>query len=93
MEYVQRLILNSEAQVTITDTSEIIKNNNQIKEAIRNIEHVTPNNIALSRTKNIDEQFIEPFQLMIISTEGWKKLVDSRQNWIKQTPSILILQK
>jgi Kef-type K+ transport system membrane component KefB len=93
MEYVQRLILNSEAQVTITDTSEIIKNNNQIKEAIRNIEHVTPNNIALSRTKNIDEQFIEPFQLMIISTEGWKKLVDSRQSWIKQTPSILILQK
>jgi len=93
MEYIQRLIHNSEAQVTVTDTSEIIRNNHVIKEAVRAIEHVTPNNITLSRTKIIDEQFIKPFQLMIISTDGWKKLVDSRQNWIKQTPSILILQK
>ena len=93
MEYIQRLIQNSEAQVTITDTSEKIRNNHEIKEAIRAIEHVTPNNITLSRTKNIDEQFIKPFQLMIISTEGWKKLVDSRQGWISKTPSVLILQK
>lgn len=92
MEYIQRLIHNSEAQVTVTDTVEIIRNNHEIKEAIRAIEHVTPNNITLSRTKNIDEQFIKPFQLMIISAEGWKKLVDSGQSWIKQTPSILILK-
>ena len=93
MEYIQRLIHNSEAQVTVTDTSGIIRNHHEIKQAISAIEHVTPNNITLSRTKIIDEQFIQPFQLMIISTDGWKKLVDSRQSWIKQTPSILILQK
>jgi len=93
MEYIQRLIHNSEAQVTVTDTSEIIRNNHVIKEAVRAIEHVTPNNITLSRTKIIDEQFIKPFQLMIISTDGWKKLVDSRQSWISKTPSVLILQK
>jgi Kef-type K+ transport system membrane component KefB len=93
MEYIQRLIHNSEAQVTVTDTSEIIRKNHDIKEAVRAIEHVTPNNITLSRTKNIDEQFIKPFPLMIISTDGWKKLVDSRQNWISKTPSVLILQK
>ena len=93
MDYTQRLIQNSDAQVTITDTSQIIRNHNEIKKAISAIEHVTPNNITLSRTKIIDEQFIKPFQLMIISTEGWKKLVDTRQNWIKQAPSILILQK
>lgn len=92
MEYIQRLIHNSEAQVTVTDTSEIIKNNHDVKEAVRAIEHVTPNNITLSRTKSIDEQFIKPFQLMIISTDGWKKLVDSRQSWISKTPSVLILQ-
>lgn len=92
MGYIQRLIQNSEAQVTITDTSEIIRNNHEIKKAISAIEHVTPNIITLSRTKNIDEQFMKPFQLMVISTEGWKKLVDSRQSWIKQTPSILILK-
>jgi hypothetical protein len=92
MEYIQRLINNSGTQVTITDTAEIIKTHNEIKEAISAIEHVTPNNITLSRTKEIDEKFIIPFQLMLVTTDGWKKLVDSRQSWIKQTPSILILQ-
>jgi len=91
-EYIQRLIQNSDVQVTVTDTSEIIRSKHDIKEAIRAIEHVTPNNITLSRTKIIDEQFIKPFQLMIISIEGWKKLVDSRQTWINKTPSILILK-
>jgi Kef-type K+ transport system membrane component KefB len=92
MGYIQRLIHNSEAQVTVTDTSEIIRNHSEIKEAISAIEHVTPNNITVSRTKNIDEHFMKPFQLMIISTDGWKKLVDSRQEWISKTPSVLILQ-
>ncbi len=92
MEYIQRLIRNSEAQVTITDTADIIRKHHEIKEAISAIEHVTPDNITLSRTKEISEQFIKPFQLMIISTDGWKTLVDSGQSWIKQTPSVLILK-
>ena len=92
MAYIQRLINNSGTQVTVTDTAEIIKNHIEIKEAISAIEHVTPNNITVSRTKIIDEQFMKPFQLMIISTDGWKKLVDSRQEWISKTPSVLILQ-
>jgi Kef-type K+ transport system membrane component KefB len=92
MGCIQRLIHSSEAQVAVTDTSEIIRNHSEIKEAISAIEHVTPNNITVSRTKNIDEHFMKPFQLMIISTDGWKKLVDSRQEWISKTPSVLILQ-
>jgi len=92
MAYIQRLIHNSGTQVTVTDTAEIIKNHIEIKEVISAIEHVTPNNITVSRTKIIDEQFMKPFQLMIISTDGWKKLVDSRQEWISKTPSVLILQ-
>lgn len=92
IEYIQRLIKNSEAQVTVSDPVGLIRNHKEIKEAIRAIEQEAPNHITLNNGKVIDEQFIRQFQLMVISTEGWEKLVESRSNWINQAPSILILK-
>ncbi len=91
VEYIQRLIKNSGAQVTVADPAGIIRKHIEIKETIRAIEQEAPNHIAVNSEKEIDEQFIKQFQLMVISTEGWKKLVDSRTPWLNQTPSILIL--
>ena len=92
IEYIQRLIKNSEAQVTVSDPVGLIRNHTKIKEAIRAIEQEAPNHITLNNEKVIDEQFILQFQLMVISAEGWEKLVESRSNWINQAPSILILK-
>ncbi len=92
IEYLQRLIKNSEAQVTITDSEGIIRNHTEIKEAIRALEHEAPNHITRNNEKVIDEQFIRQFKLIVISTDGWKKLVDSRSPWLNQMPSILILK-
>lgn len=91
VDYIQRLIKNSDAQVTATDPNNIVKKQIEIKEAIRAIEQEAPNHITLNSEKILDEQFIKKFQLMVISTDGWKKLVDSRSSWLNQTPSILIL--
>ena len=93
IEYLQRLIKNSEAQITVTDPVGLIKNHTEIKEAIRAIEQEAPNHIALNNEKVIDEPFIQQFQLMVISVDGWKKLVDSHCSWLNQTPSILILKR
>jgi len=92
IEYLQRLIKNSEAQVTVTDPEGIIRNQTEIKESIRAIEQEAPNHIALNHDTVIDEQFIQQFQLMVISADGWKKLVESGSPWLSQTPSILILR-
>jgi len=92
MEYLLLLIKNSESQVTVSDPVGIIKKHTEIKESIRAIEQEAPNHITINSEKIIDEQFIEQFQLMVISVDGWKKLLDSRSSWIKQLPSILILR-
>ncbi|HEX7583069.1 MAG TPA: cation:proton antiporter, partial [Prolixibacteraceae bacterium] len=92
IEYIQRFIKNSEAQVTVTDPNGLIKNHMEIKEAIRSIEQEAPNHITLNHEQVMDEPFIRQFQLMIVSTDGWKQLVDSRCTWLNQTPSILILR-
>ena len=92
IEYIQRLIKNSETQVTVTDTTDLIRKHTEIKEAIRAIEQEAPNHITLNNESVIDELFLRNFQMMIISANGWKKLVDSRCNWLNQTPSILIIR-
>jgi hypothetical protein len=92
IEYIQRLIKNSEAQITVADPAGLIRNHTEIKEAIRAIEQEAPNHITLNDENVIDEQFLRPFQLMVISADGWKKLVDSRCTWLNQTPSILIIR-
>jgi Kef-type K+ transport system membrane component KefB len=92
VEYIHRLIANSAVKITVIDSEGIVKKQLKIKEAIRALEHETPNRIR-KLEKEIDEPFIRQFQLMLVTTDGWKKLVDSKQSWIKQTPSILILQK
>jgi Kef-type K+ transport system membrane component KefB len=92
IEYIQRLIKNSEAQITVTDPEGMINNHIAIKEAIRAIEQEAPNHISLNPEKMIDEQSLQEFELMMVSTDGWKKLVDSGSSWLSQTPSILILQ-
>jgi hypothetical protein len=92
IKYVKRFIKNSEAQVTVADLTDLIKRNTEIKEAFRAIEQEAPNHITWNIESTIDEQFIQNFQLLVISASGWKKLVDSRCSWLNQTPSILILR-
>jgi len=92
IEYIQRFIKNSEAQVTVADPTDLIRKHTEIKEAIRAIEQEAPNHITLNIESVIDEKLLQNFQLMIISAEGWEKLVDSRSSWLNQTPSILILR-
>ncbi|OFX52061.1 MAG: transporter [Bacteroidetes bacterium GWB2_41_8] len=93
IEYIQRLIKNSDAQVTVTDPVGLINSHTEIKEAIRAIEQEAPNHIALDQVNEIDETFIQKFQLMVVSAEGWKTLIESRSGWISQAPSILILRE
>lgn len=92
VEYIQRFIKNSEAQVTVTDPTNLVRTHTEIKEAIRAIEQEAPNHITLASNPVIDEKLLQNFQLMIVSAAGWKKLVDSRSTWLNQTPSMLILR-
>lgn len=92
IKYIKRFINNSDAQVTITDSNDLIRRNTEIRESIRAIEQEAPYHITWSNELLINEQLIQNYQLMVISAEGWKKLVDSRVTWLNYTPSILILR-
>jgi Kef-type K+ transport system membrane component KefB len=91
VKYVQKLIRNSQSQVTLVDAAGQLKHHPEIKEAIRAIEQVASNHIQLLSERKLDATFLEKYDLMIISYEGWKKVVDDKNSWLPDIPSTLIL--
>lgn len=92
IEYAKKLINNNGSQITILDASGELKNNREMQESIRSIEQIAPNHIMLMRDRTIKKEFIEHQDLMIISLDSWKKLIESQSTWLNNTPSVLILK-
>jgi Kef-type K+ transport system membrane component KefB len=91
IRFAQKLIKNSESQITIMDFSDHVKNNAVLKEGIRAIEQKAPNHIHLLDERLIDKNFLTEHSLMVVSLLSWKKLMDSKSLWLSEIPSTLIL--
>ena len=70
----------------------IIKNNFIIENAVDSLENKYPSNMSLLNDKTIEKEFLNQHDLMIISLESWKSLVDSQSDWLSGVPSVLILK-
>ncbi len=92
IQFAQKLINNSESQISILDVGGQIKNMPELKEKIRAIEQKAPNHIYLLNDKIIDKEFLSNQDLMIVSFESWKKLVESKSLWLSEIPSTLIIK-
>ena len=63
-----------------------------MKEAIRSIEQIAPNHIALYSKNRINKDFLLEQDLMLISLDSWRKAVETQSIWLPQTPSALIIK-
>lgn len=91
VEYAKRLINNNDSQVIILDAAGQIRKNTEIRELIRNIEHIAPNHITLYNEKTIEKDFLQSQDLMLISSKSWKNLIDTKSLWLSDIPSTLII--
>ncbi len=89
--YAQKLIHNLGAQVIVLDAIGQVKANSEIREKIRAIEQVAPNHISLESERAIRKELLKDQDLMLVSLESWKKLVESKSLWLSDIPSTLIL--
>ncbi|MNT26483.1 hypothetical protein D3C72_1620570 [compost metagenome] len=63
------------------------------KEKIRLMEHAAPNQLTLRKEQHIEKDFLDQQDLMLISIDGWKHLVDIKSPWLANIPSTLILSE
>ena len=92
IDYAQKLIHNNNSHVSILDSNGQIKNNFMIQNAITTLETRYPNNLTLANERIMKKEFLTNKDLMIISLDSWKKLVDSQSVWLSNIPSILIIR-
>jgi hypothetical protein len=91
--FAQKLINNSQSQITLLDVNGLIKRNSQLKETIRAIEQSAPNHIQVITNHALDKLIFENKDLMMISVESWKIEVDNKSVWLSDIPSTLIIEE
>ncbi|MEL7586882.1 MAG: cation:proton antiporter [Prolixibacteraceae bacterium] len=92
IEFVRRLIRYAGSQVTVYNRSGESGTAEEIKEALKAIEQYAPDHIVIASGDLMEEDFPEQYDLMLISLESWKKLIDSQSNWMDGAPSMLIVK-
>ena len=93
IDYVTKLIFNNNSKVTILDINGLVHSNPAIEKLVINLENDYPKNSAVLTENNLSAGFLAQQDLMIISLESWKKLVDSQTVWLSTVPSVLILKE
>jgi Kef-type K+ transport system membrane component KefB len=92
IDYAQKLIYNNDATVTFLDINGHIESNFVIGSAINSLKEKFPSNIVLDNESILKMEFLEKQDLMMVSLESWKDLLDSRSVWLSGVPSVLIMK-
>jgi len=87
VDYAQKLVENNSSQVTFVDPNDAIKETPNIASKIA---HVRGHRMMEDRT--MKREFLVSQDIMIISLDSWKKLVDSQSIWLSNIPSVLIIR-
>jgi hypothetical protein len=93
LDYVQKLIYNNNTKIEFLDKNGHLMTNFVMKTALDSLEQKHPNNISVIPSDLTEDKFLNQKDLMLISLESWKKLVDSHSVWLSEVPSVLILKQ
>jgi len=91
IQYAEKLVYNNDSHVTFIDPNEAIAGNDEINEKISEIEQNNPNSTKMGE-RIIKKDFLKQQDIMIISLESWKKLIDTQSIWLTNIPSVLIIK-
>jgi hypothetical protein len=91
LDFAQKFISNCQSQVVIIDLKGQVNLNAHFKERIRMIEQTAPNHIAIVSEKNPDNDFLKSQDLMLISADAWRQLLERKTAWLPDIPSTLII--
>ena len=92
LDYAKQLIENSNATVTILDKAGHLKGSSVFNEQIDKIGKKYPKHVKLAVERKIEKALLDEQDLMIISVETWKLLLEKQSSWLNKTPSLLIMK-
>ena len=92
ISFAERFIVNNGASVMLADPNRLVKSNMIFSMAFEKISGQNPDRIRLFESHSLDADLLRPFDLLLISTSGWKDVDRPTNQWIRHAPSMLILK-
>jgi hypothetical protein len=83
---------NNNSKINILDMNGFLKNNFVIQSAVAVLLQKFPNNINVISDKDLNTTFLKQQDLMLISLESWKSIIDADTNWLVDISSVLIIK-
>ncbi|HEY0742702.1 MAG TPA: cation:proton antiporter [Chryseosolibacter sp.] len=92
ISFAERFIQNNNAKVTISDPNRLIKTNTIFSMAVEKVNSENKGSVGIHDNHSLPLDFLNSFNLVLVSYSGWRDLTKSRENWLPQSPSVLILK-
>jgi len=92
IEYAQKLIHNNNSKITLIDVNNQLKSNFVLEKSMDGLIENYPENAFIISEKEMNAGFLINQDLMMISLESWKNLVDSQTIWLSNVPSTLMIK-
>jgi hypothetical protein len=93
MHLIKKLIISSNAHITLYDAGGQWSESQPLVAAVAALEHGNPTGIVQLPATAMNRDLMREFDLMLVSLEGWTKLIDSEAEWLDSTPSTLIVRQ
>jgi len=90
--YAQKLIFNNDSKVTIIDVNSLRSKDAAFEGAFSAFLNTHSGNSLLIGVNELNAEFLGEQNLMMVSLESWKDLVDSQTDWLSNVPSTLIIK-
>ncbi len=92
ISFAERFVKNNNARITFVDARQLVKKEVSFTKAFERLNSENPATAHLQEDPILPPDIIEGSNLVIISYSAWQDSTDSSQQWLSQTPSLLILK-
>jgi len=92
INYAQKLIYNNNSKITLVDINNRRTKSKTFEDTFSTFLNTYSENVTLISEKDINPEFLAQQDLIIVSLESWKKLVNTTSEWLSKAPSTLIIK-
>jgi len=93
LRFVDMLVQNHGSRVIIYFAGDNLEPDTDVLRKIGKLETASPGHFSILPERVIKKEFLQRQDLMMISTEGYKYLLDAKSSWLANVPSVLIIKQ
>jgi len=90
LQFGRKLLMNSASELTIIDRNNFLQKDKSVDEMIK---IYASKKINFQTEMKLTDTSANNYDLILISLEGWDKIRETNSEWIKNSPSLLIINK